>query len=71
MEPRSYREFPMRISELGLIHRNEPFGTLHGLMHVRCCTHDDAYIFMTSEQIQNEIKIPSEVMKTGKWQQMV
>lgn len=56
MEPRSYREFPMRISELGLIHRNEPSGTLHGLMRVRCCTQDDAHIFMTSEQIQNEIK---------------
>lgn len=56
MEPRSYREFPMRISELGLIHRNEPSGTLHGLMRVRCCTQDDAHIFMTSEQVQNEIK---------------
>lgn len=56
MEPRSYREFPMRISELGLIHRNEKSGTLHGLMRVRCCTQDDAHIFMTREQIQNEIK---------------
>ncbi len=56
MEPRSYREFPMRISELGLIHRNEASGTLHGLMRVRCCTQDDAHIFMTPEQIQDEIK---------------
>ncbi len=56
MEPRSYREFPMRISELGLIHRNEKSGTLHGLMRVRCCTQDDAHIFMTPEQIQDEIK---------------
>ena len=56
MEPRSYREFPMRISELGLVHRNEPSGTLHGLMRVRCCTQDDAHIFMTPEQIQDEIK---------------
>ena len=56
MEPRSYREFPMRISELGLIHRNEKSGTLHGLMRVRCCTQDDAHIFMTREQIQDEIK---------------
>jgi len=56
MEPRSYREFPMRISELGLIHRNETSGTLHGLMRVRCCTQDDAHIFMTPEQIPNEIK---------------
>lgn len=56
MEPRSYREFPMRISELGIIHRNEKSGTLHGLMRVRCCTQDDAHIFMTPEQIQDEIK---------------
>lgn len=56
MEPRSYRDFPMRISELGLIHRNEKSGTLHGLMRVRCCTQDDAHIFMTPEQIPDEIK---------------
>ena len=56
MEPRSYRELPMRISELGLIHRDEKSGTLHGLMRVRCCTQDDAHIFMTPEQIQDEIK---------------
>ena len=56
MEPRSYRELPMRISELGLIHRNEKSGTLHGLMRVRCCTQDDAHIFMAPEQIQDEIK---------------
>ncbi len=56
MEPRSYREFPMRISELGLIHRNEKSGTLHGLMRVRCCTQDDAHIFMMPEQIPGEIK---------------
>ena len=56
MQPRSYREFPMRIGELGLIHRNEKSGTLHGLMRVRCCTQDDAHIFMTPEQILDEIK---------------
>lgn len=56
MEPRSYRELPMRVSELGLIHRNEKSGTLHGLMRVRCCTQDDAHIFMMPEQIQDEIK---------------
>ena len=56
MEPHSYREFPIRIGELGLIHRNEKSGTLHGLMRVRCCTQDDAHIFMTPEQIQDEIK---------------
>lgn len=56
MEPRSYRDLPMRVSELGLIHRNEKSGTLHGLMRVRCCTQDDAHIFMTPEQIPDEIK---------------
>ncbi|MDE7326079.1 MAG: threonine--tRNA ligase, partial [Lachnospiraceae bacterium] len=56
MEPHSYREFPMRIGELGLIHRNEKSGTLHGLMRVRCCTQDDAHIFMMPGQIQDEIK---------------
>ena len=56
MEPHSYREFPIRIGELGLIHRNEKSGTLHGLMRVRCCTQDDAHIFMTPEQIPDEIK---------------
>lgn len=55
-EPHSYRELPMRIGELGLIHRNEKSGTLHGLMRVRCCTQDDAHIFMTPEQIPEEIK---------------
>ncbi len=56
MEPHSYREFPMRVGELGIIHRNELSGTLHGLMRVRCCTQDDAHIFMTPEQIPDEIK---------------
>ena len=56
MEPHSYREFPMRIAELGLVHRNEKSGTLHGLMRVRCLTQDDAHIFMTPEQIPDEIK---------------
>lgn len=56
LEPRSYRQLPMRIGELGVIHRNEKSGTLHGLMRVRCCTQDDAHIFMTPEQVQDEIK---------------
>lgn len=56
MEPHSYRELPMRVGELGVIHRNEKSGTLHGLMRVRCCTQDDAHIFMTPEQIPDEIK---------------
>ncbi len=55
MQPHSYRELPMRIGELGVIHRNEPSGTLHGLMRVRCCTQDDAHIFMTPGQITDEI----------------
>lgn len=55
MRPRSYREFPLRLGELGLIHRNEKSGTLHGLMRVRACTQDDAHIFMTKEQSIPEI----------------
>ncbi len=56
MQPHSYREFPMRVGELGIIHRNEASGTLHGLMRVRCCTQDDAHIFMIPDQISAEIK---------------
>ncbi len=52
----SYRELPCRCGELGLVHRNELSGTLHGLMRVRCFTQDDAHIFMTPEQIKDEIK---------------
>ena len=51
----SYKEFPLRIGELGLVHRHELSGTLHGLMRVRCFTQDDAHIFMTEEQIENEV----------------
>lgn len=56
MKPHSYRELPLRVGELGMIHRNEKSGTLHGLMRVRCCTQDDAHIFMTEEQIPAEIQ---------------
>lgn len=56
MQPRSYKEFPLRLGELGLIHRNEKSGTLHGLMRVRACTQDDAHIFMTKEQVIPEIQ---------------
>lgn len=56
MQPHSYRELPIRMGELGLVHRNEKSGTLHGLMRIRCCTQDDAHIFMTEEQIPDEIK---------------
>lgn len=55
-ELRSYRDLPLRIGELGLVHRHEKSGQLHGLMRVRCFTQDDAHIFMTPEQIKEEIK---------------
>ncbi len=52
----SYKDLPLRMGELGLVHRHELSGALHGLMRVRCFTQDDAHIFMTREQIKNEIK---------------
>jgi threonyl-tRNA synthetase len=55
-EPRSYRDLPLRLAELGLVHRHEKSGQLHGLMRVRCFTQDDAHIFLTPEQIRDEIK---------------
>ena len=55
-QPRSYRDLPIRMGELGLVHRHEKSGQLHGLMRVRCFTQDDAHIFMTKEQITDEIK---------------
>ena len=55
-KPHSYREFPLRVGELGLVHRHEMSGALHGLMRVRSFTQDDAHIFMTPEQIKDEIK---------------
>lgn len=54
-KPHSYRELPMRVGELGLVHRHELKGALHGLFRVRCFTQDDAHIFMRQEQIENEI----------------
>jgi len=56
MEPHSYKDLPLRIGELGLVHRHEKSGQLHGLMRVRCFTQDDAHIFMTPDQITSEIK---------------
>lgn len=53
---RSYKDLPLRMGELGLVHRHELSGALHGLMRVRCFTQDDAHIFMTREQIKDEIK---------------
>ena len=55
-EPRSYRDLPLRLTELGLVHRHEKSGQLHGLMRVRCFTQDDAHIFLTPEQMKEEIK---------------
>ena len=54
-EPRSYRDLPLRMGELGIVHRHEKSGQLHGLMRVRCFNQDDAHIFMTPEQIKDEI----------------
>jgi len=51
----SYRDLPLRVAELGLVHRHELSGVLHGLMRVRCFTQDDAHIFMLPEQIKDEI----------------
>ncbi len=55
-EPRSYRDLPIRMGELGLVHRHEKSGTLHGLFRVRCFTQDDAHIFMTDDQVEQEIE---------------
>ncbi|QYX25678.1 threonine--tRNA ligase [[Clostridium] scindens] len=55
-EPRSYKDLPLRMGELGLVHRHEKSGALHGLFRVRCFTQDDAHIFMTPEQTRDEIK---------------
>lgn len=55
-KPHSYRELPIRAGELGLVHRHELSGALHGLFRVRCFTQDDAHIFMTPDQIKDEIQ---------------
>src|SRR5574344_2175624 len=56
LESRSYKDLPLRMGELGQVHRHEKSGQLHGLMRVRCFTQDDAHIFMTEDQITDEIK---------------
>ncbi len=56
LQPHSYRDLPLRIGELGLVHRHELSGALHGLFRVRCFTQDDAHIFMTWDQMKDEIK---------------
>ncbi|MCD8016493.1 MAG: threonine--tRNA ligase [Oscillospiraceae bacterium] len=55
-EPHSYRDLPLRVGELGLVHRHELSGALHGLFRVRCFTQDDAHIFMIPDQMRGEIK---------------
>jgi threonyl-tRNA synthetase len=55
-ERRSYRELPLRMNEVGLVHRHEPSGTLHGLMRVRHITQDDAHLFITEDQIEAEVQ---------------
>ena len=55
-EPHSYRDLPLRMAELGLVHRHEMSGALHGLFRGRCFTQDDAHIFMTPDQMKEEIK---------------
>ena len=56
LKPRSYKELPVRMGELGLVHRNEKSGTLHGLMRVRSFTQDDAHILMREDQVMDEIQ---------------
>ena len=67
-EPHSYRELPLRMGELGLVHRHELSGALHGLFRVRCFTQDDAHIFMTPDQmkdvIQETVRLFDEVYST-------
>ncbi len=55
-QPHSYRDLPLRCGEIGLVHRHELSGALHGLMRVRCFNQDDAHLFMTPEQVEEEIK---------------
>ena len=55
-QPPSYRDLPLKVGELGLVHRHEKSGQLHGLMRVRCFTQDDAHIFMRDDQIEDQIK---------------
>lgn len=55
-KPRSYKDLPLRMAEIGLVHRHELSGTLHGLMRVRCFNQDDAHIFMTPDQMKSEIQ---------------
>ena len=55
LEPHSYKELPMRCAELGIVHRHELSGALHGMFRVRCFTQDDAHILLAKEQIKDEV----------------
>ena len=55
-EPHSYKELPLRVGEIGLVHRHELSGALHGLFRVRCFSQDDAHVFMTRDQMQDVIQ---------------
>ena len=65
IEPHSYRDLPLRVGELGLVHRHELSGALHGLFRVRCFTQDDAHIFMTRDQMKDEIKRRRQAVRRG------
>ena len=54
---KSYKDLPLKYAEFGIVHRNEPSGTLHGLLRIRAFTQDDAHIFCTSDQIEHEISL--------------
>ena len=60
---KSYRDLPLRMAEFGSCHRNEPSGTLHGLMRLRSFTQDDAHIFCTEDQIQSEVSIFMDLLQ--------
>ena len=61
-EPRSYRDLPLRLAELGIVHRNEKSGQLHGLMRVRCFTQDDSHTYITQDQIKDEVRRIVEIV---------
>ena len=61
---KSYKDLPLKYAEFGFVHRNEPSGTLHGLLRIRAFTQDDAHIFCTVDQIENEISLLINDIKT-------
>ena len=65
LEPHSYRDLPLRYGELGLVHRHELSGALHGMFRVRCFTQDDAHILLAKEQIKDEVASASKARTTS------